>query len=204
MKNNMINDEVYNKLFSVIEADVILSEQDKSDIINCFHFKEYKKNIFLIRNGDVAHELFFILKGAVHQYYLDDNGNEKSCSFTFENEFITDLESFSKQIPATSFTVTLQHTKCMVATCKSIGNLLRKNKTISDYFRIEVEKIAAKSFKRTKSLLTYTPEQRFAELMKEDPTIFQKVPQRYIAQYIGVAPESLSRLKKRMYIKQKS
>lgn len=194
----------YQLLYSIIEKDVSLTEEDKLQIAEIFQYKTYKKNSFLIRAGEVAHEVFFIIDGAAHQYYIDENGNEKSCAFMFENEFTTDLESFSGQTPATSFTVTLQPAKCLVARCTELGALIRNNKAIVDFFRILVERIAATSFKRTKSLLTLSPEERFRELLNEQPEIFQKLPQRYIAQYVGIAPESLSRIKNRIYRNQKS
>ena len=194
----------YQQLFSIIEKDVALTEEDKLQIADIFHYKSYKKNTILIRAGEVAHEVFFLLDGLAHQYYIDENGNEKSCAFTFVHDFTTDLESFANQIPAASFTVTIKPTTCLVARCTELGRLIRENKTVADYFRMLVERIAAQSFKRTKSLLMLTPEQRFNELLQEQPEIFQKLPQRYIAQYLGIAPESLSRMKKRVYENQKS
>lgn len=194
----------YQQLFKIIEKDVLLTEEDKLQIAEIFQYKSYKKNTLLIRAGEVAHEVFFLLDGLVHQYYIDENGNEKSCAFSFAHDFTTDLESFANQSSAASFTITIKPTNCLVARCTELGRLIRENKTVADFFRTLVERIAAQSFKRTKSLLMLTPEQRFNELLSEQPEIFQMLPQRYIAQYLGIAPESLSRMKKRLYENQKS
>ena len=66
----------YQQLFKIIEKDVLLTEENKLQIAEIFQYKSYKKNTLLIRAGEVAHEVFFLLDGLVHQYYIDENGNE--------------------------------------------------------------------------------------------------------------------------------
>ncbi|MCU7693787.1 Crp/Fnr family transcriptional regulator [Haoranjiania flava] len=194
----------YQQLFDVISRDVQLADDDKNEIAQRFLPKEYKKNVCLLRAGEVAKEVYFVLEGAIHQYYIDEAGNEKSCAFVFENEFTTDLESFSNKSISPSYLTTLKATNCLVITCNELQELIKNVASVHEFFRILVERIAAISFRRTKSLLSLSPEQRFNELMQETPEIFQKLPQRLIAQYIGMAPESLSRMKRRMYEQQKS
>jgi hypothetical protein len=81
---------------------------------------------------------------------------------------------------------------------------MKQSAAMSEYFRMLIERVAAKSIKRTKSLLSFSPEKQFLELIEDQPEIFQRVPQRYIAQYLGIAPESLSRIKKRLMVGVKS
>lgn len=194
----------YQQLFRVMEKDVILSEDDKKEIKQHFFPKEFKKNTMLLRAGDVARQVYFVLQGTLHQYYIDEAGNEKSCAFAFENDFSTDLESFSNKSFCSSYLAAIKSSKCLIISCDHLQALIKSVSAVNDFFRILLERIAAASFKRTKSLLSLTPEQRFAELMEESPQIFQQLSQKLIAQYIGMAPESLSRMKKRMYLHAKS
>jgi CRP-like cAMP-binding protein len=191
-------------LIATMRKVVAVPDDEAETILSLFKEKKYKRNILLLRSGEVAHEVFFVLKGALHQYYTDGDGNERTCNFTFEQDFVTDLESFSQQTQSPSSIKTLTETTCMSIRCVDLVALMKASPATTDFFRILVERIAAKSIKRTKSLLSFSPEKQFLELIEDEPEIFQRVPQRYIAQYLGIAPESLSRIKKRLMTAAKS
>lgn len=191
-------------LIQTIKKYADISEAEMLLILSFFKEKKFGRGEILLQSGNVAHEVFFIVKGALHQFYLDEAGNERSCNFSFENEFLTDLESFSQQTRASSSIKTLEPTTCFVIRCIDLAKLIKQSPAIAEFFRIIVENVAAESIRRTKSLLTFSPAQQFLELLESRPDIFQRVPQRYIAQYLGIAPESLSRIKKRLMAISKS
>lgn len=191
-------------LIATMRKVVAVPDDEAETILGLFKEKKYKRNILLLRSGEVAHEVFFVLKGALHQYYTDGDGNERTCNFTFEQDFVTDLESFSQQTQSPSSIKTLTETTCLSIRCTELVALMKVSPATGEFFRVLVERIAAKSIKRTKSLLSFSPEKQFLELIADEPEIFQRVPQRYIAQYLGIAPESLSRIKKRLMTGSKS
>lgn len=192
------------ELIEIIRKEVAVPEEEAGYILSFFNKRKYKRNLLLLRSGEVAHEVFFVLKGALHQFYIDEAGNERTCNFTFENDFVTDLESFSQQTKSPSSIKALTETTCLSIRCTDLVALLKESPAMAEFFRILIERIAAKSIKRTKSLLSFSAEKQFLELVDEQPEIFQRVPQRYIAQYLGIAPESLSRIKKRLMTDVKS
>lgn len=192
------------ELIATIKKDVAVPEEEAVLIMSFFKEKKFKRNTVLLNSGEVAHEVFFILKGALHQFYIDEDGNERTCNFTFEHDFVTDLESFSQQTRSPSSIKALTETTCLIIRCTELVALMKISPATHEFFRILIERIAAKSIKRTKSLLSFSPEKQFLELIEEQPEIFQRVPQRYIAQYLGIAPESLSRIKKRVMLASKS
>ncbi|WP_439558110.1 Crp/Fnr family transcriptional regulator [Dyadobacter sp.] len=192
------------ELISILRKDVQLDDAEAEYISSFFKKHNFKRGAILLNAGEQASEVFFVLNGALHQFYVDESGVEKSCNFAFENEFITDLDSFSKQNAATSHIKALTETSVLSLTCKDMGMLLREVPAVALFFRILVERIAAESMERTKSLLAYTPQKRFLMLAEARPDIFLRVPQRYIAQYLGIAPESLSRIRKRLFVEAKS
>lgn len=191
-------------LIQAIERYSRVPEAEALLILSYFNEKKYKRGEILLQSGKVAHEVFFIVKGALHQFYLDEAGNERSCNFSFENEFLTDLESFSQQTRSSSSIKALEPATCFVIGCMDLAKLIKQSSATAEFFRIIVENVAAESIRRTKSLLTFSPEQQFSELLESRPDIFQRVSQRYIAQYLGIAPESLSRIKKRLMAVSKS
>ncbi|ANH80785.1 hypothetical protein A8C56_07145 [Niabella ginsenosidivorans] len=81
---------------------------------------------------------------------------------------------------------------------------MRASAATAEFFRMLVENVATQNIRRTKSLLSLSPEKQFIELFQEKPGLLQRVPQRYIAQYLGIAPESLSRIRKRLLTTRKS
>lgn len=192
------------ELIRTMRQDVAITDTEADLILSYFKEKKHKRHTLLLRSGEVAHEAFFVLKGALHQFYIDEAGNERTCNFTFENDFVTDLESFSQQTKSPSSIKTLTEAICLSIRCVDLVALIKQSPAMAEFFRLLVERIAARSIKRTKSLLSFSPEKQFAELIEEQPEIFQRVPQRYIAQYLGIAPESLSRIKKRMMVSAKS
>ncbi|WP_118972736.1 Crp/Fnr family transcriptional regulator [Taibaiella koreensis] len=192
------------ELIDTIRRDVAVTDEEAGYILSYFREQQYKRHAVLLRAGEVAHEVFFVLQGALHQFYLDEDGNERTCNFTFEREFVTDLESFSYQTQSPSSIKALETSHCLTIRCVELVDLMKSSPAMAEFFRILVERIAAKSIKRTKSLLSFSPEKQFLELLETAPEIFQRVPQRYIAQYLGIAPESLSRIKKRMMTTTKS
>jgi CRP-like cAMP-binding protein len=192
------------ELIRTIRKLVQVTDEEERHILSFFEERKYRRNQLLLRCGDVAHEVFFVLKGALHQFYIDEAGNERTCNFTFENDFITDLESFGQKTESPSSIKAITDTTCLTIRCENLSVLMKESPIVAEYFRILMEQIAAKSIKRTKLLLSFSPEKQFLQLVEEEPEIFQRVSQRLIAQYLGIAPESLSRIKKRLMVGAKS
>lgn len=190
-------------LITTIRAYTSFPNDEAAYLLSFFEERKYKRNTVLLKEGNVAHEVFFIIKGALRQYIVSEDGLEKTCNFSFENEFLTDLESFSRQSRAASTIVTLEPAICMVITCISLVEAIKNSPATAELFRIIVENVAHENIRRTKSLLSLSPEKQFEELLQNKPEIMQRVSQRYIAQYLGIAPESLSRIRKRLTEHQK-
>ncbi|GGH72236.1 CRP-like cAMP-binding protein [Filimonas zeae] len=186
------------QLITALRKDVTVTDEEAAYILSFFQKRIFRRNSILLRTGEVAHEVFFVVEGALHQFYIDEAGNERTCNFTFENDFVTDLESFSQQTRSASSIKALTETTCLISRCTDVVTLLQESPAMNTFFNKLVERIAAKSIKRTQALLSFSPEKQFITLMEEQPDILQRVPQRYIAQYLGIAPESLSRIRKRL------
>lgn len=191
-------------LITTVRRFTIFPDAEAVYFLSLFSEKKYKRGALLLEEGQVANEVFFIMKGAIRQYFLTEDGMERTCNFSMEHEFLTDLESFSRKSRSASSIAALEPTTCLVITCKDLVTALQTSPAIAEFFRNVVENVAAENIRRTKSLLSLSPEKQFSDLLQEKPLLFQRVPQRYIAQYLGIAPESLSRIRKRMMTPQKS
>jgi len=181
-----------------------ISREEAAVFLSAFQTRKFKKNSILLREGEVAHELYFIMEGAVRQYFSKDDGVEKTCSFSFEAEFVTDIESFSRKSRSVTNIVTIEPVSCLVINCTDLMEMLNHSAVVAELCRSIIEKVATDNIKRIQSMLALSPEKQFRELVQSNPGLLQRVPQRYIAQYLGLAPESLSRIRKRMIITEKS
>ncbi|WP_245729271.1 Crp/Fnr family transcriptional regulator [Niabella drilacis] len=191
-------------LIATVRRYTVFPDAEAEYFLSLFSERKYKRGAVLLEEGQIAHEVFFILKGATRQYFLNGEGQERTCNFSMEQEFITDLESFSRKSRAASSIAALEPTSCMVITCTDLVTALGKSPATAEFFRAVVENVAAENIRRTKALLSLSPEKQFNDLLRDKPLLLQRVPQRYIAQYLGIAPESLSRIRKRMMRLQKS
>jgi CRP-like cAMP-binding protein len=188
MKNKLIN---YFSKFTKLTADEIKALTDSMVI------KEFKQGSFLLKEGQSNTDTFFILEGLVRQYTLT-NGEELTTNFFNEEQWIISLTSFSEN------TISADYLICEETTSVVIGNEKKAQELFGQFPRLEtisraiMEGVFSEQQKNFISYLTDSPEQRYLRLLESRPDIFQRVPQYQIASYIGVKPESLSRIRKRI------
>lgn len=152
----------------------------------------------MLAEGEVSNAFFFCTKGFVRLYYNLAAG-EKTTYFYGEGDFISAYESYVKGTPARFFLQATEPSQVVVISQAAAGQLLQRLPRLEAVARMAMEAELIANQRVIAQLLTLTPAQRYEELLAERPDIFQRVPQRMIASYIGIAPESLSRLKKRQH-----
>lgn len=179
-----------------LHAKIPLSEDEKNLIRQTLPIKQYDKGDFILQEGHISKAFYFNLSGFVRLFYVK-NAAEKTAYFYPEGTFISAYESFVHRRPAAfnlQATETSQLVKISLAASEKLLHFSSKFDALARMI-MEEELIAKQSI--IAHLLTLSPEERYLQLLQEQASIFQKVPQHYIASYLGVQPESLSRIKKR-------
>lgn len=160
--------------------------------------KAFSKKTCLLRAGEVCNFEGFIVKGSLRKYYIDDNGNEVIIQFGIENGWISDIASFSDQKPGNLFIESLEDTELLILDPRTKDSLLNQVPKFERFYRKLVEKNVSTMQNRLYFSIAKTAEQKYLDFLEHYPSIPQRVPQHYIASYLGMTPEFLSKVRARL------
>ncbi len=189
---------MHNKLENIkklISNYIEISEEEWSFYSSNLCVKEIKKKETILSQGDICRDVIFVVDGLLRVFFVDNDGEEKTFHFSFENTFSADYESFLKKIPSNYAIQALEDTTIVLMSYemlhdgyKSLRNGERLGRLLAEeYFFIFNDKI--------QTIYTQTPIERYHKLTKKFPNILQRIPQHYIASYLNISSVHLSRLK---------
>lgn len=178
------------------------SENELGLIDHYFVEKNLSRKEFLLLENTVCNFLAFVAVGTIRFFHIKE-GNEKTCDIAFENAWVTDFNSFNKEIAGKMNLQAMENTKVFLIAKSSLVTLYQECPKYETFGRLMAENVAQRATEIAMSLSADKPEERFQNLIKNQPDIFQKIPQKYIANFLGISPESLSRIRNRIFYKKK-
>ncbi|MCO6497513.1 MAG: Crp/Fnr family transcriptional regulator [Chitinophagaceae bacterium] len=160
--------------------------------------KSYARKTIIADEGKVCKYVYFITKGAAYSYYINEDGDKNVIQFAIEGHWITDQYSFFSGKKGIFMIETLEDCEMLVFSKESIDNLCRGSHRIEHFFRILVQNaFAALQYRLTKTN-SETAESRYLEFAELYPHFLNRIPQYLIASYLGIRPQSLSRIRKEL------
>lgn len=186
-----------NKLIAYFSSLTTLSNEEKEALEKSMEIQSFAKNSFLVKEGQKNINTFFVLQGLVRQFKLV-NGEEISTYFYSENNWIIPLTSFVEQTNSGYFLQCLEDTDVVVGNEEKAQILFKHFPRFETLSRVVMEKAFTEQQNMFSSYITDSPEERYLKLMQSSPNLLQRVPLYQLASFIGVKPESLSRIRKRM------
>ncbi len=184
-----------NNVVKFISQFVDFEEHELADMQNYIDFIELKKNEILIDEGQIAKEIVFTNKGYLRVYYHYD-GEEITRDITPLHSFATALPSFVSQTPSFEIISAITDCELIIISKENLENLYNKYQKWERLGRRIIEEMFVESQRRIYSFITETAEIRYKRILKQYPEMIHDVPLKYIADFLGIKLQSLSRLRK--------
>ncbi|MES2829234.1 MAG: Crp/Fnr family transcriptional regulator [Bacteroidota bacterium] len=183
-------------LFKHIEQKVNLSPADKEKIATFFVRKRLRKKQYLLHEGDICKYLSFVATGLTRTYNVDEKGEEHMSVFGWEGWWISDFNSFLSIEPAVFYIDAIEDSELLIISRSDYDALTDQVPIMDRYFRILFQNSLVTKERRLMSSITHTAAQKYEQLIESNPEIISRIPQNMVASYLGIAPETLSRIKK--------
>lgn len=175
----------------------IVNEEEMTAIVDLFPIRTFKKGTVLLRAGQVANETYYVHKGLVRQYYLID-GDEKNTFFYTEGHSVSSMTSLTSRQPAKHFLACLEESTLSVIERDKETELYRRFPRFENMCRASTEEELGNYQDMLATYITSSPEERYFNLIESRPELLDRVPQYQLASFLGVKPETLSRIRKRI------
>ena len=194
---------MYDKLKKHCKQIVPLLDTELELIDKYFEENTLRKKEFLLQDNKVCNFIAFIAEGTIRHFHVK-GGVEKTCDISFDNSWVTDFQSFNSYTLGKMNLQAMENSTVFLIKKQNLFNLYQECNKYETYGRLMAEQVAQRATEIAMSLSSDKPEERFQNLIKSQPDLFQRVPQKYIANFLGISPESLSRIRSRIFHKQKS
>ncbi|HET8865489.1 MAG TPA: Crp/Fnr family transcriptional regulator [Gracilimonas sp.] len=186
---------MYELLKESIQEHASLTDEEWELCRNNFRPKRMLKRQFLLQEGDVCRELAFVEKGALYSYTVDSSGSKHVIRFAFEGWWMANLLSFFTGKPTRLHIEVLENSELLVLDRKNHDKLLEEIPAYERYHRIIVQNAYVALQQRVENALGLTAEEKYERLLEESPAFLNRVPLNLVASYLGVSPETLSRVR---------
>lgn len=193
----MITDEDFARVKEYIYRFVDFNEQDLAEFRGLLSKKYLPKGRLLLEAGEVCSHVAFINKGHFRSFSIVQD-EEITYNFFFDGNFITDYPGFISRQPSTETHQALEDAELLMLEYNDMQRGYNNSHMWERFGRLIAEFIIVGIAQRNRSLLFMSPEERYLDLMKTRPKVIANIPQQYIATYLGIQPESLSRIRKRL------
>jgi CRP-like cAMP-binding protein len=187
-----------NSLLESIQNVIALSPAEKDLVIALFKETSYKKGDFFLADGQICKQVGFVTKGLL-RYYINHDGEDKTYDFAQENSFVCNYESFLPRTPSTKIIQALEDCKILQISYTDLQIFYQSIRGAERFGRLVIEQVFLQTLQDLSSFYTDSPELRYEKFLTKHPELQQRISQYHIASFVGVKPQSLSRIRKRIF-----
>jgi CRP-like cAMP-binding protein len=188
----------YTELTKFIKKNINIEDEDLKIVLSYFKTIKKSKNDILLSNGKNSQVSYFVKKGCLRLFYMDEEGKDVTRYIAFENQFATELVSFISNEPAQETIQVIENSELLYITHDDFRHLLKTIPKWKDFYTIYLEKAYVNNSKRLISFTTLDASERYKQLFKINPNIVKRLPNKIVASYINISHETLSRIKSKI------
>lgn len=185
-------------LSSYIKSKISVTDEEMNTILSYFKPIVLKKNELLLTNGQASQRTFFVVKGCLRIFFINEEGQDSTRYFAFENQFATALVSFITSEPSEEFIQAVEDSEVYYITHQNFYHLLDIIPQWEKFYRIYLEIAYVTNTKRLMSFLVQDALEKYRQLLDENPVIVRRLSNKMVASYLNISQETLSRLKSRL------
>jgi CRP/FNR family cyclic AMP-dependent transcriptional regulator len=189
---------LYTAITDHVQKHVSLTEEGKAFFIDLLQVKTLARKELLVREGGICRHESYVVAGCLRSFYTDKAGMEHTITFAVEDWWISDFISFNRQEPATRNIEALEPCTLLQITRPALESLYNRVPAFERFFRLLHQNAHMALDKRVLGNISLTGKQRYQALAAQYPYLLQRVPQKFIASYLGITPVFLSRIRKQL------
>jgi CRP-like cAMP-binding protein len=189
---------MHEQLEKSISKKIALTNAEWESIKPFFIPKKLRKRQYLLNAGDVCQYICFVEKGLLRSFTIDKNANEHVIQFALEGWWISDVGSFLSGEEAVYNIEALEDAELLLLTRQAMDDMLNQQPKMERYFRLLMQNNIIVLQRRIAGALSLTAEEKYKRMMLLYPDILQRSPQQYVASFLGITPETLSRVRKQV------
>lgn len=189
---------MFDNLFQEISKTIPFHINDKTLCKHFFEIININRNTMMEEQEKIPKYLYFIDSGFMRLFYYDENGDEITTYLCSPNGFIASFLSLINQIPATENVECITDCTLLRITRQNLITLIDKSENFKKFSLVIFEKVMALSQIRANDLATLTAELRYKKMIADQPHLLQNIPIQYIASFLGIKPQSLSRIRRQI------
>ncbi|NVJ46749.1 MAG: Crp/Fnr family transcriptional regulator [Cytophagia bacterium] len=186
------------KLIEHMRQLVALSDEDAQTVSDAFKEKQLQKKEFLLKKGDPSHHMRFITAGCLKVFSLDNDGNERILQFGIDGWWVNDLYGYLTEQPSAYFIQAITDSTVLQIHRDTLNALYDEIPALDRFWRIKIQNAYIALQERTINMMSESAEERYSRFITQYRTMEQSIPQYMIASYLGVTPEHLSVIRKKI------
>ncbi len=186
------------KIKQIYKLSKEISFNDIQILLSAARMLTFKKGTFLIQEGSTMNDIMYIREGIVRSFYVNEKGEETTVALIDENRMIANVDLLLFNQPSRYTFEALEDVHVLAIKQDVLENLVNANSKLQANRIFVFQNIMRHWHNRIESFVLYTPEQRYSNYVKENPSLINRVPDKYIAHVLGITPVSLSRIRKRL------
>ena len=189
-----------NSLVEQLSQFTPLSAEEIAAVEASFPIKVYEKGFFLLKEGQIAKDAYLLIAGCVRKYSITEE-EEVTSEFYTEGDSFADFNSLANQRPSNYYYVCVEKCEVAVVNAEKETALYKQFPRFESICRVEFEKMMGAKADEVAAFTLKTPEEKYLHLLTHRANLFNRVPQYQIASYLGIKPETLSRIRKRITVR---